>query len=329
MIGTNEHGTVAVIVPMYNAEKTIAKTLDSICQQTYRDLDIVVIDDGSTDRSAQVVLSIASRDRRVRLIRQANAGVATARNNGAAQTNAPFLSFVDADDLWAPEKTAAQMALVVEGKPALIYCWFSQMDRRDRIYRADYQPSDHEGDVRAKLARENFIGNGSSMLMPREIFDRVGGFDPEMRAKGAQGCEDYMFAMAAAQEYPFRCVPRRLVGYRVMRGNMSSDAEKMVRSYEMVVSRFEKEMGEFAQEFADHHRDFLLWHARRAAMEGSRKKILAMIRRLESEHDFASRSIRFELTKLYIRARLSPRWAKDLAARLGFISRPRYQDVAW
>ena len=221
------------------------------------------------------------------------------------------------------------MALVVEEEPALIYCEFSQMDRRGRIYRTNYRPPAYEGDVRKDLARQNFIGNGSSMLMLREIFDTVGGFDPEMRARDAQGCEDYMFAMAAAQHYPFRCVPRRLVGYRIMRGNMSSDAERMVRSYEMVVSRFAGEMAEFTREFEAHHRDFLLWHARRAATEASRSRIVTMMRRLETDHGFVSRRFWFELSKLFIVARLSPRWAKDLVAQLGLITRPRYQDVNW
>ncbi|RIV82338.1 glycosyltransferase [Aurantiacibacter xanthus] len=329
MAGAPDRGTVAVVIPMYNAAETIERTLQSVRAQTYADLDIVVVDDGSGDRGPELVMSVAARDPRVRLVRQGNGGVAEARNHGAALTTAPYLAFVDADDLWAPEKVAAQMALIAGGPPALAYCWFCQIDRRDRVYRPSYRPPSYEGDVRRQLAGENFIGNGSSMLMHREVFDVVGGFDAELRAKGAQGCEDYMFAMAAAQHFPFRCVPRRLVGYRIMRGNMSSDAEKMVRSYELVVERFAREMADYRDEFVDHHRNFLLWHAQRAAMEGARKRAILMMRRLQQDHAFASSSLWLELVGFYIKALLTPRWLKDCVARMGLISRPRYQDGTW
>lgn len=329
MISAPSGGTVAVVIPMYNAAETVERTLKSVLGQTYGDLDIVVVDDGSTDHGPEIVAKIAAQDLRVRLIRQVNAGVAEARNRGAAETQAAYLAFVDADDLWAPEKVEAQMALIAGHPPALAYCWFCQIDGRDRVYRPGYLPPNHEGDVRRQLARENFIGNGSSMLMHREVFDKVGGFDAELRAKQAQGCEDYMFAMAAAQHFPFRCVPRRLVGYRIMRGNMSSDAEKMVRSYELVVDRFAREMDEFRDEFVDHHRNFLLWHARRAAMEGARKRAVAMMRRLEQDHAVVSSTLWFELIGLYIKARLAPRWLKDLVASLGLIKRPKYQEGVW
>lgn len=321
--------TVAVIVPMYNSATTIKRTLRSICRQTYENLDIVVIDDGSTDQGPELVSQISTRDRRIRLIRQPNAGVAAARNHGAVKTAAPYLAFVDADDLWAPGKIAAQMELALEGPPTLVYCWFCQIDKLDRIYRPNYEPVKYEGDVRRQLSRENFIGNGSSMLMHRAVFDQCGGFDATLRAKDAQGCEDYMFAMTAAQFFPFRVVPRRLVGYRIMPGNMSSEAERMVRSFELVAERFLDASPEFATEFDEHHRDFLLWHARRAAMDGALKRVIRMMRRLKEDHGISLLSVWLELAWIYIKARLRPRWAKALAARLGVIVRFRYQEVDW
>ncbi|WP_292521618.1 glycosyltransferase family A protein, partial [Mesorhizobium sp.] len=100
---------------MFNAEGTIRATLTSICQQAHQALDIVVVDDGSTDKSASIVASCAEKDRRIRLMRQPNAGVAHARNSGAASTDAEFLAFVDADDLWAPSKIALQLRALQEG----------------------------------------------------------------------------------------------------------------------------------------------------------------------------------------------------------------------
>ena len=138
-----------------------------------------------------------------------------------------------------------------------------------------------------------------------------------------------MFAMAAAQHFPFLCIPRKLVGYRLTRGNMSSDAERMVRSYELVVKRFEREMSEFTAAFDDHHRNFLLWHARRAASEGALKRTVSMVRRLDQDHGTAPLKTGIELAPFFFRARLTPRWLKDIAARLGLIVRPKYLDMAW
>src|ERR1700750_1680734 len=108
---------VGVVVPMFNAERTIAGTLASICAQTHHPLDIVVVDDGSTDGSAAIVDGWRARDNRVRLIHQPNAGVASARNAGAAATTAQYLAFVDADDLWAPEKIESQLLLLHDTGP--------------------------------------------------------------------------------------------------------------------------------------------------------------------------------------------------------------------
>jgi glycosyltransferase involved in cell wall biosynthesis len=320
---------VGVVVPMYNAEATIAETLESICRQTYSFLDIVVVDDGSADRSCAIVSSLARGDERIRLVHQVNAGVAEARNRGAAETKADYLAFVDSDDLGAPEKFALQMELLAGSGPALVYCWFTHIDSRSRAFPITYEYPPIEGNVRQQLARENFVGNGSSMLVPREVFDCVGGFDPSLRARSAQGCEENLFVMAAAQYYPVRVVPRRLVGYRTTAQNMSSDAEQMLRSYDLVVERFGPELPEFAQEFRDHHRDFILWNAKRAVMGGRLHQARQLLRRLEGEHGVRSYTLVAELAWLYLKAKAFPRWAKTLASHLGILSRPKYQTVAW
>lgn len=324
-----DRGTVAVIIPMYNAEDTIAETIESVRRQTYSNLEIVVVDDGSSDNSCKIVMQMAQEDERIRLIRQLNAGVATARNTGASKTTAPYVSFLDADDLWAPDKVNAQLEALDVRTPSLAYCWFCQIDSCGRVYPSTHHPAAHEGDVRPQLARENFIGNGSSMLMHREVFDKVGGFDSSLHARNAQGCEDYMFAMEAAQHFPFFCVPRMLVGYRLTRGNMSSNAERMVSSYEIVASHFQRLMPQLAREFEAHHRDFLIWHARRAASDRSIPRVSAMIRRLHHDHHAATISLTLELAFRALKSWLKPIWLKDWAAKYGLIKRVKYLEQSW
>ena len=101
---------ITVIIPLYNKVRTIARTLDTVFQQTYTDYEIVIVDDGSTDGSADVVRAIG--DSRIRLISQTNAGVSAARNRGIEEARGEFVAFLDADDEWKPDYLETQMQLV-------------------------------------------------------------------------------------------------------------------------------------------------------------------------------------------------------------------------
>ncbi len=301
---------VAVVVPMYNAGRTVDQTLASICAQTYEHLEIIVVDDGCSDASNATVQARALVDPRIRLLHQANAGVAAARNTGAAATAAPYLAFVDADDIWAPEKVELQLAALIAGRtPAVAYCYYAQIDNTGRVLWLS-QPTPHEGDVLRQLCRLNFIGNGSSMMMPRVVFDTVGGFDSSLRAAHAQGCEDLMFLLSAAEHFPFVCVPRHLVGYRLTHDNMSSDVMQMVRSFEMVTARFRARCPQYAPELDAQLKDIIAWLCDRALIAGRVRAGLRLLRRLYR----ADHSIVFErlgdLLRSYFRARVVPQWMK-------------------
>src|SRR4051794_3877496 len=105
-------GLVTVVVPAHNAAATLRQTLASIAAQTYRDLEIVVVDDGSTDDTSAIAAEFAHLDRRVRLVSQANAGVAAARNKGIALARGEYVAPVDADDLWEPTKIEKQVGVM-------------------------------------------------------------------------------------------------------------------------------------------------------------------------------------------------------------------------
>ena len=228
------NSTVSVVIPAHNASRTIAETLESVSAQTHADLEILVVDDGSTDETAQIVLAHAATDQRIRLLSQANAGVAAARNAGIAASGGAFVAPLDADDLWHPAKIERQLCVFREGrdKLGLVYSWFALIDRHSRVVQLRHSPR-HEGDVLAALACHNFIGNGSSALIAREAFDRTGGFDPTLRARGGQGCEDWKLYFEIAERYHFGVVAEPLTGYRDLPENMSSDVLQMLRSRDL------------------------------------------------------------------------------------------------
>ncbi|WP_026190571.1 glycosyltransferase family 2 protein [Methylobacterium sp. WSM2598] len=231
----NCHTLVTVVIPAYNAEKTIEATLVSVRSQSHRDLEILVVDDGSTDRTTAIVARHAALDARIRLIRQANGGVARARNEGIAQARGAFVAPVDADDLCSPDRIAKQLVAIeaAGADAALAYTWSAQIDERGIIIVADWKPA-HEGRAYEALCTMNFIGNGSATLMRTAAVREVGGYDASLRDRGAQGCEDWALYLAISRKYNFALVPEFLTGYRQASDNMSSNHRRMYKSFLLV-----------------------------------------------------------------------------------------------
>jgi glycosyltransferase involved in cell wall biosynthesis len=302
--------TVGVVVPMRDAQRTIAATLDSICRQTHRNLDIVVVDDGSTDGSVAVVDEKIRQDRRVRLIRQTNAGVAAARNAGAAGTAAAFLAFTDADDLWAPTKIEFQLAAMRQGGPdvGLAYCWFASIDQGDRVFSFGPQPL-FEGDAMAALCESNWIGNGSSVMLTRAAFEKAGGYDPSLRARGAQGAEDLLICFRVAEHFAFAVVPRYLVGYRATPDSMSHDALQLFRSTELVLDEYRARFPQYADKLAHHLQAARQWYAYRAAAAGRRSDARVLLTEALQHHPLSSAwhfaGVAFGIARSRLQRRLS------------------------
>jgi glycosyltransferase involved in cell wall biosynthesis len=223
---------VSVIIPAYNAEHLIERTLMSVLNQTYRHLEVWVVDDGSGDRTPDIVRQFAERDPRVRLLQQANEGVAAARNLGIQNAQGEFIAPIDADDLWHPENLAKQVECAIAGGTNLgvVYSWSVYIDEAD-VLLGGVRAFAIAGDVFLTLLCHNFIGNASASLIRRCCLETVGGYDSEFRAQSAQGCEDWDLYLRLSEQYAFDVVPEFLVGYRKLRTSMSQDYTAMAKSY--------------------------------------------------------------------------------------------------
>lgn len=165
---------ISCIVPVFNGERFLAQALDSIFEQTYRPIEVIVIDDGSTDRSGEIVVEYGER---IKYQWQDNAGPAAARNRGIELADGEFIAFLDSDDLWHRKKLERQMARFVE-RPELGLSLtykrnFWEQERRDE-------------EERLKRKQHAFVeehpGYGCPMhLVRKSVFDRVGGFDESLR----------------------------------------------------------------------------------------------------------------------------------------------------
>lgn len=248
---SNAADLVSVIIPAWNASATIDRTLRSVRGQTHRYLDIVVVDDGSSDDTVRICTDHAASDPRIRVITQGNGGVAAARNCGISKARGDLIAPIDADDLWDPSKLEKQLALL-QRRPnvALVYTWFAIVDAEDRIAVLDSR-SEAEGDVLKALCLRNIVGNGSSALMRRRAMEEAGGYDTGLRQQQAEGCEDYKLYFKIAERHEFALVREYLTGYRELPSNMSSNLLKMLRSRDLCVADFRSRHPEFGPLFDD------------------------------------------------------------------------------
>ena len=233
---------VSVIIPAYNAEVFIERTIQSVLNQTYTNLEIIVIDDGSSDRTSQIVNTIAQQDSRLRLLQQPNSGVAAARNLGIAKSQGELIAPIDADDIWYPLNIEKQVAMMgkADSSVGLVYSWSVDIDEDD-LLQGGFHMSHLQGNVYEALVYRNFIGNASAILIRRACLEKVGGYDPNLKKQNAQGCEDWDIYLRIAKFYQFRVVPEFLVGYRQLIGSMSTNYMAMAKSHLLVMDDVKKQ----------------------------------------------------------------------------------------
>ena len=238
---TSKDNLVSVVIPAYNAAAFIADTLSSMLAQTYAHLEILVVDDGSCDRTPDIVKAVARQDTRVRLLQQPNAGVAAARNFGIQNACGEFVAPIDADDLWHPEAMSKLVSQFQKSpqQVGVVYTWSVDIDESAHLT-GGFHAAKVRGDVYKTLICHNFLGNASSSLIRKECLDHIGGYDRQLKAQKAQGCEDWDLYLRLAEHYEFGVVPEFLVSYRKAGGSMSGNYSQMAKSQQLMLEAIQK-----------------------------------------------------------------------------------------
>ncbi|NEP60709.1 MAG: glycosyltransferase [Symploca sp. SIO2G7] len=221
---------ISVIIPAYNAAQTILETVDSVLHQTVADFELIVINDGSQDTTLELISGI--KDPRLQVISYPNAGLAVSRNRGVARARGTYISFIDADDLWTPDKLELQLqALKANPEAAVAYSWTDCIDKASNFLR----PGSHIsvlGDVYAKLLLGNFLENGSNALICKQALIAVGGFDESLPA-----AQDWDLYLRLAINYQFVVVPSPQVLYRISTNSMSSNVLQLESASLQVIDK--------------------------------------------------------------------------------------------
>jgi glycosyltransferase involved in cell wall biosynthesis len=216
---------VSVVIPSYNYGQFIGAAIESVLAQSYPIAEIIVIDDGSTDKTEQIVKKF---DNKVHYIKQKNSGVCAARNNGVKISRGDFIAFLDADDSWHPQKIEKQMnKFQSDSEIGLVHCGMREFDSEtNKTIRLHLEGS--EGWVAKDILlfdKNVIIGPGGAIVIKREAFEEVKGFDTNLKIG-----EDWDFCYRVARKFKIGFVPEILVNYRNHGKNTHLNVKEMERS---------------------------------------------------------------------------------------------------
>lgn len=225
---------VSVIIPVYNAEKFIKETIESVLGQTCQDFEIVIVDDGSTDKSAETIKSLD--DKRIIYTYQKNHGVSAARNKGILESDGEYIALLDHDDLWLPEKLERQVPILESNSNVgLVYSDCYIIDLNGHILKRnfkDHRP--HQGKVLADLFLDNFIPCLTALIR-KNILGSIGLFNPELSI-----AEEYDLFLRIAEVCEVDFVDLPLAKYRLHETNFSKNAVQGNKEENTVVKTFLK-----------------------------------------------------------------------------------------
>jgi glycosyltransferase involved in cell wall biosynthesis len=219
---------VDVIIPAFNAAKYLPFALESVASQTFDDWGILLIDDGSTDNTAEVVAPFLARlGSKLRYIRQENRGLPAARNTAIRNSTAEFLALLDADDIWLPCRLAESVAML-EARPqaGVAYGLVTHMDSEGRPGSTFEGNQSHaEGRIASQIYMRRVELPCPTVTFRRRSVDEVGLFDETMRAT-----EDRDLWLRIALRYEVAFIPKVLAYYRVSPNSMSANAQRMLQA---------------------------------------------------------------------------------------------------
>ena len=233
---------VTIVVPAYNTARTLAATLSALLAQTFRDFEIVVVDDGSSDATAAIAKSFLS-DPRVRLVQQLNRGLAGARNTGIAAGTGDLIGFCDADDLWEPTKLQAHVShLDASPHVGVSYAGSSLIDDNGKLLKQAQRPR-LTGIDATHILKRNPIGNGSAPVIRRAVFDAIAYrpvtettrdwyFDETFRQ--SEDIECWM-RIALTTDWQFEGVLGLLTRYRISAGGLSAATDRQLAAWEAMI----------------------------------------------------------------------------------------------
>lgn len=234
--------TVDVVIPVYNGEKFILDAISSIASQTFPASKIIIIDDGSTDSTPELIEEFVSKNLSQNILyhRKENGGLSSARNAGIKLSSSNYLAFLDADDIWLPTKLERQISrLLYSVNPSdlgVVYCDFTLINEMGALINCPAYSNiikSVKGHVYEKLLLGNYVsGSGSAVLVRRDCFEKCGFFDELLPS-----CEDWDMWLRISRHFSFTYVDEKLVKIRRHDNGMQKDNLKMILGHTLLFNK--------------------------------------------------------------------------------------------
>ena len=221
---------VTVIIPSFNREKTIKRAVNSVLNQTYKDIEVIVVDDCSTDKTLDVLKSI--NDNRLKVYKlDENSGACVARNFGIEKAKGEYIAFQDSDDEWLPEKLEKQM--IAFGKDFdVVFCAFNLIDNTYR----DVYPVLTDGIVQRKTLLEKSYVSTQTLIARRECFDKIK-FDPQMPR-----LQDYDLVIRLSKIFSFYFLSEPLVNMYIQNDSISKNSIKLIDAEYLILTKYPEDV---------------------------------------------------------------------------------------
>ncbi len=220
---------VSIVMPVYNAEKYLESTINSVLQQTYTNWELLLIDDGSTDNSADICKAYSIIHSNIHYYYQDNSGACIARNKGIFSTKGKYIALIDSDDIWLTTKLEKQISYMKEN-PDIDFCytWSTFINEAGKVlHKGQYHKVK---DITFKdLVLNNPPGNGSTPLIKADMLKVVGGFCTTL--KGSQDIELW-YRLYCLTNCKFGGIPEVLCYYRIVQSGISANVERKLNSWE-------------------------------------------------------------------------------------------------
>ncbi len=234
---------VSICIPVYNAEKTIEETIKSVLSQTYKNWEMIIVDDVSTDDSLQIIEHYAQNDNRIKVIRsKQNMGPAKARNRAIEEAKGKYIAFLDSDDIWFPEKLEKQIKFLTENSLVVTYSAYETMDEDSKyINTRNIQKTITYAD----MLKSNHIGNLTG-IYDAEFFGKI--------TMKEYGHEDYILWLELMKQVEStKGIPEPLAKYRILSKSISSNKLKVLK-WQWKIYRDVEKLGIFQSAYT------MLWY---------------------------------------------------------------------
>lgn len=294
---------ISVVIPTFNCERFLRKAINSALAQTYRDFEIILVDDGSTDGTQALVAEFGTS---VCYISQSNQGVSAARNLALSKASGEFIAYLDADDMWNPEKLALQVEFL-DAHPncGFVHSEVAVIDEQDNVLHARFNQETGRAVPQGQCTREILLRchiQTLTVVERRRAFDRVGGFDWRMPV-----AQDYLhWILVVLQGYEVGYIPHPLGQYRWRAGSLMASQRRLLKDFVtiykvlLIEKRLERTHGE---EVAEVVKRQLYSMQRKLAyierVEGSQRDARQRLWNLIQEHPFQL-ELYVDLAKTYI-----------------------------